>query len=89
MMARVAGLLKSPFTGVDRPVIDRTGLSGSFDFSVEWSMLPDPTQPSASQEDTGATFQEALKAQLGLKLEPQTGPVGVLVVDHVERPSEN
>jgi len=86
---RIAGLLKNPFTGLDRPVIDRTGLKGTFDFSVAWSMLPDPIQQSSSQDDAGPSFQEALKEQLGLKLEPQTGPVDVIVVDHVEQPSEN
>ena len=38
---------------------------------------------------TGPTFLEALKEQLGLKLVPQTGPVDVLVLDHVEEPSPN
>ncbi len=75
---------------VDRPVVDRTGLVGGFDFSIEWQP-DDPQSPSAnSQTDKdGPTLLEALREQLGLKLEPQTGPVTVLVVDHVEEPSPN
>ena len=76
--------------GVDRPVVDRTGLIGGFDLSLEWQ--PDaPQSPSAnSQPDKdGPTFLEALREQLGLKLEPQTGPATVLVVDHVEKPALN
>lgn len=77
---------------LDRPVLDRTGLNGLFDFTLEWtpqlngSLPPGATfQPDAD----GPTFLEALKDQLGLKLESQTGPVDVLVLDHIERPTEN
>ncbi len=70
---------------VPRPVIDETGLKGGFDFWMEW------TPEDASEVDTwsGGTFREALKDQLGLKLQPANGRVEVLVIDHVERPSEN
>ena len=44
-IARLAGFLTNPFTGVDRPVLDRTGLDGAFDFSLEWSLAPDSAQP--------------------------------------------
>jgi uncharacterized protein (TIGR03435 family) len=89
-MGRIAGFLTNPFTGVDRPVFDRTGLTGTFDFSLEWSLAPDSAQPLSSQpEDTGPTFLEALQEQLGLKLKSTKGPVDVLVVDHVEQPSED
>ena len=79
-----------PGPGVDRPVVDRTGLVGGFDLSLEWQP-DDPQSPGAnSQPDKdGPTFLEALREQLGLKLEPQTGPVTVLVVDHVEKPMPN
>lgn len=81
-MGRIAGFLKT--------VLDRTGLAGTFDFNLEWLLAPDPTQPPGSQpEDTGPTFLEALQQQLGLKLVPQTGPVDVLIIDHVEEPSPN
>jgi uncharacterized protein (TIGR03435 family) len=75
---------------VDRAVLDQTGLSGTFDFSLEWTPLLNGQPPGGAQVDmTGPTFLEALKDQLGLKLVPQTGPVDVLVIDHVEQPSEN
>jgi bla regulator protein blaR1 len=77
---------------VGRPGLDRTGLSGTFDFYLEWTpQLNDPLPPGSTiqPDESGPTFLEALKDQLGLKLEPQTGPVDVLVVDHVEEPSPN
>jgi uncharacterized protein (TIGR03435 family) len=87
-MTRLANFLKNPLTGVDRPVVDRTSLTGAFDLSVEWSLAPDPAQPSNSQvEDAGPTFLEALREQLGLTLKSTKGLVDVLVIDHVERPT--
>jgi len=87
-MTRIASFLMTPFTGVDRPVLDRTGLTGSFDMSVEWSLPPDRAQSPTSQvEDAGPTFLEALREQLGLRLEPTKAPVEVLVIDHVEKPT--
>jgi uncharacterized protein (TIGR03435 family) len=87
-MGRIAGVLTNPFTGVDRPVLDRTGLIGTVDFSLEWSLAPDSAEPLAAQpEDTGPTFLVALQEQLGLKLKSTRGPVDVLVIDHVEHPA--
>jgi len=87
-MTRIANFLKNPSTGVDRPVVDRTGLTGAFDMSVEWSLAPDPAQSSSSQvEDVGPTFLEALRQQLGLTLKSSKSLVDVLVIDHVERPT--
>jgi uncharacterized protein (TIGR03435 family) len=87
-MTRIANFLKNPFTGVDRPVVDRTGLTGAFDMSVEWALAPDPaTLPNSPVEDAGPTFLEALREQLGLILKSTKGPVDVLVIDHVERPT--
>lgn len=71
---------------VPRPVIDKTGLDGRFDFSIEWT--PEDTRETDNSE-TGGAFREALKEQLGLKLEAQKGPVEVLVIDHAEQPSPN
>jgi uncharacterized protein (TIGR03435 family) len=89
-LQRIAGFLTNPFTGVDRPLRDRTGLTGTFDFSVEWSLATDSAQPLGSPpEDTGPTFLQALQEELGLKLRPTTGSVDVLVIDHVEQPSPN
>jgi uncharacterized protein (TIGR03435 family) len=71
---------------IPRPVIDRTGLKGGYDFTLEWT--PEDTSEVNNQE-TGGTFREALKNQLGLKLQPEKGPVELLVIDHVEQPSPN
>ncbi len=62
-----------------RPVVDRTGLSGRYDVSLDWG----------KGGDEGPSIFSVVQEQLGLKLEPSKGPVEVLVVDHVERPSEN
>jgi uncharacterized protein (TIGR03435 family) len=75
-----------------RPVLDQTGLTGRFDFNLEF--LPESKGPRAPNADDipeapGPTFTEALKNQLGLKLVKQTGPVDTFVIEHVERPSEN
>ena len=72
------------YHGLDRPVVDRTGLSGKYDYSVEWKEESD-----SDPDPQGETFLEAVKDQLGLKFERSTGPVDVLVIDKVERPSEN
>jgi bla regulator protein blaR1 len=75
-----------------KPILDRTGLAGKFDFVLEWSpQLNGPLPPGSTfqPDESGPTFLQALKEQLGLKLVPQTGPVDVLVIDHVEEPSAN
>jgi uncharacterized protein (TIGR03435 family) len=71
--------------GIDRPVLDRTGLTGNFDFAAEYS----PSTSSSVGVNTrgnlaGPTFLQAIKEQLGFKLEPQTGLLDFLVVDYVE-----
>jgi len=89
-VALLAMMAYSPASGLDRPVFDQTGLSGTFDMSFEWAPRPNgPAPPGFTPDDTGPTFFEALRDQLGLKLDQQTGPVDVLVIDQVERPSEN
>ena len=70
-----------------RPVVDGTGLKGGYDFWVEWT--PEDTRNDPENGETGGTFREALKNQLGLKLVPKNGPVEVLVIDHVEEPTAN
>lgn len=91
-MAMFAMLFSSPATGVDRPILDRTGLTGKFDLIIEFAPQPKFAQPpdaSSQSADTGPTFLEALKDQLGLKLESTTGAVDTLVIDHIEKPSAN
>jgi len=71
---------------LSRPVIDGTGLIGGYDLWLEWA--PEDTS-EVNNHETGGTFREALKEQLGLKLKPESGPVQILVIDHVEPPSPN
>jgi bla regulator protein blaR1 len=90
-MEQIAQYMPS-WQNIGRPVVDRTGLSGRYDFSL-YSM-PERNDPLASSTDaqlnTGApTFLEALKEQLGLELRSTKAPIQVLVIDHVERPSAN
>jgi uncharacterized protein (TIGR03435 family) len=73
--------------GLDRPVIDRTNLTGRFDFTLEWALEPSPEAPVANT--SAPSMFTAVQEQLGLKLEAQRGPVEVLVIDSAERPSEN
>ena len=70
---------------MDRIVLDRTGLTGDFDFTLEWN--PDLGQPDPDQSKP--SIFTALTEQLGLRLESTRGPVEVLVIDHAEKPSEN
>jgi uncharacterized protein (TIGR03435 family) len=73
---------------LDRPVVDRTGLTGTFNIRLQFTR-DDPQEPSLapSPDDAAPTIFEALQQQLGLKLEPTKAPVEVLVVDHAEQPS--
>jgi uncharacterized protein (TIGR03435 family) len=84
-----------------RTVVDKTGLTGRYDFTLKWT--PDeslggaPRGPQSGQAGVGDTAPAdsspslftVLQEQLGLKLESQKGPVEILVIDHVEKPSEN
>ncbi len=77
-----------------RTVVDRTGFTGIFDIRLDF--LPDsatpalpPPPPDAVSDTTSPIIFTALQEQLGLKLESGKGPVEVMVIDHVERPSEN
>ena len=79
-------------------MVDNTGLKGSYSYTLDWTkylqppelppgVVPPPNAfDPASMEPAIAT---ALEEQLGLKLEPGKGPVEMIVVDHLERPSEN
>ncbi|MDP9171117.1 MAG: TIGR03435 family protein [Acidobacteriota bacterium] len=89
-MAQFASMMQRAV--VDRPVMDKTGLSGNYDFNLEWT--PDETQfagqlPPVTGEITKPDLFAALRQQLGLKLEAARGTVQVLVIDRAERPSDN
>jgi uncharacterized protein (TIGR03435 family) len=81
----------------DRPIIDKTGLSGSFDIDLEWT--PDPAQARdtagaaraaaavAATPGERVSIYTALQEQLGLRLQPARAPLEVLVIDRLERPT--
>jgi uncharacterized protein (TIGR03435 family) len=90
-MAMLAASIPS-LAQLERTVVDQTGLSGKYDFSIEWAR--EPNEPPAvgvdvQTESQGTTFLEAMEEQLGLKLTQTKAPLDVLVIDHVEMPSEN
>ena len=66
---------------VDRVVIDQTGFSGPFNLVLDFA-------PAADPESAGPTIFAAVEEQLGLRLQPASAPVDVLIIDHVERPSD-
>jgi uncharacterized protein (TIGR03435 family) len=69
-------------------ILDKTGLGGKYDFSLHFQQQPHGEAESASDSSSPSLYA-ALSEQLGLKLEPQKGPVETVVIDHVERPSGN
>ena len=80
----LSGLLSS---GLERPVIDKTGLRGRFDIDFRSAPMR-VADAERARSDLPSVFT-AVQEQLGLKLEPATAPVTVLVVDHIEMPSED
>jgi len=93
-MGEFAHLLQSDILG--QPVVDNTGLSGRWDFTLNWT--PDETQfmdrgmrapPAADDANAPPPLSTAIQAQLGLKLEAQKADAVVMLVDHVEHPSPN
>lgn len=83
------------FGELDQPVVDHTGLKGMFDFMLELPagitslVRKPPTPDDPLGEPTGTPFVDAVRKQLGLKLERSRGSVRVMIVDHVEAPSAN
>jgi uncharacterized protein (TIGR03435 family) len=85
---------------VGRIVLDKTGLTGKYDFKLRWTpdesqgpILPGgpPNGPNGAPppESSGPSLFTAIQEQLGLKLQSEKAPVDVLVIEHVEKPSEN
>jgi uncharacterized protein (TIGR03435 family) len=83
-------MIATTFIGQGRPIVDRTELTGKYDFMIEFApQINGALPPGVLPDETGPTFLEALEEQLGLKLVPQTGLVDTIVINHVEQPSEN
>jgi uncharacterized protein (TIGR03435 family) len=75
---------------MDYPVVNQTGLDGSFDLKLEWT--PESTStggPNRDSTDRGPSIFTAIQEQLGLRLRSEKAPVEVLVIDHAEKPTEN
>jgi len=70
-----------------RKVLDKTGLKGNYDYTLEWT--PDSGHAEGTEDSSGPSIFTAIQEQLGLKLESRTAPVEILVIDHVEMPSPN
>jgi uncharacterized protein (TIGR03435 family) len=92
-MVPAIGLLVPSLTGflseaLDRIVINKTGLTGAFDFHLEWT--PQRGSSTLQPDDSGApSIFTALQEQLGLKLAAGKGPVEFVVIDRAEKPSGN
>ncbi|MFZ0819124.1 MAG: TIGR03435 family protein [Candidatus Acidiferrales bacterium] len=95
----IGNLARTLASFLGRPVLDKTGLTGMYDYTLQWS--PEDTRaqapsgggdgqpPAAPSEPAGPTLLMAVQDQLGLKLESGKGPVEIIVIEHIERPSEN
>ncbi len=81
------GLAATLSSIVGRPVNDETGLTGQYDFKLEWT--PDLGSAEQPDDSTRPSIFTALTDQLGLRLESAKGPVPVNVIEKIERPSEN
>jgi uncharacterized protein (TIGR03435 family) len=73
-----------------RPVVDKTGLTGLYDFTLHWASFdPGPAAAPTDPGEQGPSLFTALEEQLGLKLKSEKEQIEVIVVDSVEKPSEN
>jgi bla regulator protein blaR1 len=104
---RVVGLLAqgTPMTNfadqlslqLGTPVVDKTGLKGNYNFSLQWAAEAEQSaarrasvdSPAPASADAAQSLSAALEQQLGLKLVPQTQPMPVVVIDHIEKPADN
>jgi bla regulator protein blaR1 len=93
-IADLAGVMQTAV--LDRPVVDRTGLQGRYDFTLTWT--PDETQftsmgvrvpPPSNDPNAPPNLFTAFQEQLGLKLDATRAPAEVLVIDRIDKPSEN
>jgi len=89
-MAMLAGRLSRPDFGLGRPVLDYTGLPGTFDLTLDWRPEHDQDNTQLADNGSDASIFAAIQEQLGLKLEPRKVSLDVLVVDRINKvPTEN
>jgi uncharacterized protein (TIGR03435 family) len=84
-MREFGDMLSGP---LQTPVVDKTGLTGKYDFTIDFTTYL-PEDMKTMRPDATSVIMSALQGELGLKLEGEKTMVAVLVVDHVEKPSEN
>jgi uncharacterized protein (TIGR03435 family) len=72
---------------LDRPVIDKTAMSGAFDLKLEFSLVQ--VQTNAAPDATAPDIITAIEEQLGLRLEATKAAIEVLLIDHAEKPDAN
>ena len=88
----LAEFLSQPICALGRPVMDKTGLTGTYNFTLDWTP-PHPgvrfggESDSASPDDAPSIF--AALGEIGLKLQPSTGSIETIVIDHAEKPTAN
>lgn len=89
-ISRLVGQLSVMVRG---PVVDKTALKGKYDITLEWApdqrAAPPDENGSLPQGESGPSIFAALQEQLGLKLESTKSPMDTIVIDHIEKPSEN
>ena len=84
-MADLTRMLTGQF---GRPVIDKTGLTDKYDFVIKYKGRWDQDRP-ANDLDPTPPMDRALQEQLGLKVEAAKAPVKMLIIDHIDKPSQN
>lgn len=97
MGATLPMLAQTLSDATSRKVIDKTGIAGNYDFKLDWTPAPGQMVPPPGPENetlpapdpSGPSIFTAIEEQLGLKLQATKGPVEVIVVDRVEKPSAN
>lgn len=87
-------LIRSLSQQLERPIIDKTGLSGNYDFTLNTPEARDGvfgqlTPEAAAADPNNASIFTALQEQLGIKLESTKGPIQILVIDRAEKPATN
>jgi uncharacterized protein (TIGR03435 family) len=91
-LSQLAGMLSIQLR---RPVLDQTGMKGTYTFTLQYALEPSPEAtplPPAAQgtgTNTAASLFSAIQEQLGLRLESTKAPVETIVIDHIDEPSEN
>ena len=92
----LANFIQTLSQQLGRPVIDKTELKGLYDIKLQWTpelgqglVVPGGPEPPPPPADAGASIFTAVQEQLGLRLESTKGPVEVLVIDSVQKPTEN